>query len=200
MVINFLFFVFSFLILLSSLMVVVVQNSVYSVLFLVLSFVSSAGLLLIFECEFLALMFVIVYVGAIAVLFLFIVMMLDIKIVSSNKDTIKYFPVGLILGSIFSLEILVIVNENFKKNFYSSSVNNNYYVNWFDKLDKFSDIESLGQLIFTQYVLQFLIAGNILLLATIAVVVLTINTNSKQKTQNIFKQISRTHRNVLLLT
>ena len=200
MVINFLFFVFSFLILLSSLMVVVVQNSVYSVLFLVLSFVSSAGLLLIFECEFLALMFVIVYVGAIAVLFLFIVMMLDIKIVSSNKDTIKYFPIGLILGSIFSLEILVIVNENFKKNFYSSSVNNNYYVNWFDKLDKFSDIESLGQLIFTQYVLQFLIAGNILLLATIAVVVLTINTNSKQKTQNIFKQISRTHKNVLLLT
>ena len=200
MVINFLFFFFSFLILLSSLMVVVVQNSVYSVLFLVLSFVSSAGLLLIFECEFLALMFVIVYVGAIAVLFLFIVMMLDIKIVSSNKDTIKYFPVGLILGSIFSLEILVIVNENFKKNFYSSSVNNNYYVNWFDKLDKFSDIESLGQLIFTQYVLQFLIAGNILLLATIAVVVLTINTNSKQKTQNIFKQISRTHKNVLLLT
>ena len=200
MVINFLFFVFSFLILLSSLMVVVVQNSVYSVLFLVLSFVSSVGLLLIFECEFLALMFVIVYVGAIAVLFLFIVMMLDIKIVSSNKDTIKYFPVGLILGSIFSLEILVIVNENFKKNFYSSSVNNNYYVNWFDKLDKFSDIESLGQLIFTQYVLQFLIAGNILLLATIAVVVLTINTNSKQKTQNIFKQISQTHKNVLLLT
>ena len=169
-------------------------------MFLVLSFVSSAGLLLIFECEFLALMFVIVYVGAIAVLFLFIVMMLDIKIVSSNKDTIKYFPVGLILGSIFSLEILVIVNENFKRNFYSNSVITNYYVNWLDKVDKFSDIEALGQLIFTQYVLQFLIAGNILLLATIAVVVLTINTNSKLKNQNIFKQISRTHKNVLLFT
>jgi len=181
-------------------MVVMVQNSVYSVLFLVLSFISSAGLLLIFECEFLALMFVIVYVGAIAVLFLFIVMMLDIKIVSSNKDTIKYFPVGLMLGSIFSLEILVIVNENFKRNFYSNSAITNYYVNWLDKVDKFSDIEALGQLIFTQYVLQFLIAGNILLLATIAVVVLTINTNSKQKNQNIFKQISRTHKNVLLFT
>lgn len=200
MAVNFLFFIFSFIILLSSLMVVIVQNSVYSVLFLVLSFVSSAGLLLIFECEFLALMFVIVYVGAIAVLFLFIVMMLDIKIVSSNKDTIKYFPVGLILGSIFSLEILVIVNENFKRNFYSNSVITNYYVNWLDKVDKFSDIEALGQLIFTQYVLQFLIAGNILLLATIAVVVLTINTNSKLKNQNIFKQISRTHKNVLLFT
>jgi len=200
MAVNFLFFIFSFIILLSSLMVVMVQNSVYSVLFLVLSFVSSAGLLLIFECEFLALMFVIVYVGAIAVLFLFIVMMLDIKIVSSNKDTIKYFPVGLILGSIFSLEILVIVNENFKRNFYSNSTITNYYVNWLDKVDKFSDIEALGQLIFTQYVLQFLIAGNILLLATIAVVVLTINTNSKQKNQNIFKQISRTHKNVLLFT
>lgn len=197
---SFLFFIFSFIILLSSLMVVIVQNSVYSVLFLVLSFISSAGLLLIFECEFLALMFVIVYVGAIAVLFLFIVMMLDIKIISSTKDTLKYFPVGLVIGSIFLLEVLIVINKNFSKNFYASSVSENYYTNWFDKLDKFSDIESLGQLIFTQYVLQFLIAGNILLLATISVVVLTINTNSKQKNQSIFKQISRTHKNVLLLT
>lgn len=200
MAVNFLLFIFSIIILSSSLMVVLVQNSVYSVLFLVLSFISAAGLLLMFECEFLALMFIIVYVGAIAVLFLFIVMMLDIKIVTSNKDAVKYFPVGLTLGGIFLIEILLIVNENFKKNFYSVSEINNVYVNWFDKLDTFSDIESLGQLLFTQYVVQFLIAGNILLLATIAVVVLTINTRSKQKTQNIFKQISRTHKNVLLVS
>ena len=196
---NFLFIVFSLILLVSSLMVVVVQNSVYSVLFLVLSFISSAGLLLIFECEFLAFMFIIIYVGAIAVLFLFIVMMLDIKVINYNKDTLKYFPVGLVIGTIFLLETLIIINKHFKSNFYSNLIYENFYANWFDRLDTFSDIESLGQIIFTQYVLQFLIAGNILLLATVSAVVLTINTSSKKKTQSIFKQISRKQKNVLLV-
>lgn len=200
MIANFLFYVFSTILLLSSLMVIVVQNSVYSVLFLVLSFVSAASLLLLFECEFLALIFVIIYVGAIAVLFLFIVMMLDIKIATSSKDTIKYFPVGFVIGAIFLVEIFLIITENFKSNPYSQTGITNYYVNWYDKLDFFTDIESLGQIMFTQYVLQFLIAGNILLLATVAVVVLTINTNPKNKTQVIFKQVSRNHSNVLLIS
>ena len=186
--------------LLSSLMVIMVQNSVYSVLFLVLSFVSAASLLLLFECEFLALMFIIVYVGAIAVLFLFIVMMLDIKIATSSKDSLKYFPVGLVIGSIFLIEIFLIIGENFKQNTYNQSSISNHFTNWYDKLDTFSDIESIGQILFTQYVLQFLIAGNILLLATVSVVVLTINSSPKNKTQVIFKQISRNHKNVLLVS
>ena len=185
--------------LLSSFMVILVQNSIYSVLFLVLSFVAAASLLLLFECEFIALMFVIIYVGAIAVLFLFIVMMLDIKIATSRKDTLKYFPIGFLIGGLFLLEISYILTKNFEKNLYNQSVSVNYYTNWYDKLDFFSDIESLGQVMFTQYVLQFLIAGNILLLATVAVVVLTINTNTKTKAQIIFKQISRNHKNVLLV-
>ena len=200
MLINILFIFFSSMTLLSSLLVITVQNSVYSVLFLVLSFISSAGILLILECEFLAFMFIIVYVGAIAVLFLFIVMMLDVKITNSNRFLFKYFPIGLIIGIIFSLETLVITNKYFKHNYYSDSIYENSYVNWFDKIDTFSDVESLGQVIFTQYVLQFLVAGNILLLATISVVVLTINTSSNKKTQIIFKQITRSHKNVLLLT
>ena len=183
--------------LLSSLMVIIVQNSIYSVLFLVLSFVAAASLLLLFECEFIALMFVIIYVGAIAVLFLFIVMMLDIKIIASNKDTVKYFPVGFLIGSLFLIEIFYILTKNFEFNLYNESYN--YYINWYDKLDFFTDIEAIGQVMFTQYVFQFLIAGNILLLATIAVVVLTINTRSKSKTQIIFKQISRKFTNVLLV-
>ena len=77
------------------------QNSVYSVLFLVLSFVSAASFLILFECEFIALMFIIIYVGAIAVLFLFVVMMLDVKMAISNKDTFKYFPIGVIIGGVF---------------------------------------------------------------------------------------------------
>lgn len=185
--------------LLSSLMVIVVQNSIYSVLFLVLSFVSAASLLLLFECEFIALMFVIIYVGAIAVLFLFIVMMLDIKISIINRDTLKYFPIGFLIGSLFLLEIFYVLTENFECNMYDHSTLINYYVNWYDKLDFFSDIEAIGQVMFTQYVLQFLIAGNILLLATLAVVVLTINTSTKSKNQIIFKQISRNYKNVLLV-
>ena len=199
MILNLLFYVFSFVMLLSSFMVIIVQNSIYSVLFLVLSFVSAASLLLLFECEFIALMFVIIYVGAIAVLFLFIVMMLDIKIATSKKDTLKYFPIGFLIGGLFLFEISYILTKNFEKNLYNQSVSVNYYTNWYDKLDFFSDIESLGQVMFTQYVLQFLIAGNILLLATVAVVVLTINTNTKTKSQIIFKQISRNHKNVLLV-
>ena len=185
--------------LLSSLMVIIVQNSIYSVLFLVLSFVSAASLLLLFECEFIALMFVIIYVGAIAVLFLFIVMMLDIKIVITSKDTLKYFPIGLLIGSLFSLEIFYILTLNFENNLYDQSILMNFYTNWYDKLDFFSDIEAIGQVMFTQYVLQFLIAGNILLLATVAVVVLTIKTHTTSKTQIIFKQIARNHKNVLLV-
>lgn len=185
--------------LISSLMVIIVQNSIYSVLFLVLSFVSAASLLLLFECEFIALMFVIIYVGAIAVLFLFIVMMLDIKIIAENKDSLKYFPIGFLIGSLFLLEIFYILTENLENNLYDKSSSTNYYTNWYDKLDFFSDIESIGQVMFTQYVLQFLIAGNILLLATIAVVVLTINTSNKSKTQIIFKQIARNYKNVLLI-
>ena len=92
---------FSTILLLSASMVIFAQNAIYSVLFLVLSFTSAASLLVLFECEFIALMFVIIYVGAIAVLFLFIVMMLDIKIVNIRKDALKYFPVGFLIGGMF---------------------------------------------------------------------------------------------------
>ena len=85
MIVNILFYLFSIVLLLSSLMVILVNNSIYSVLFLVLSFIASASLLFLLKCEFLALMFIIIYVGAIAVLFLFVVMMLDIKTISLKK-------------------------------------------------------------------------------------------------------------------
>ena len=198
--INLLFYLFSFITLFSSFMVIIVQNSIYSVLFLILSFVSSAILLVLLECEFLALMFIIVYVGAIAVLFLFVVMMLDLKSIRSSKDSIKYFPVGLTLGTIFLLEIVLILVDNFKINTYSNCTLDNYYSNWYDKIDTFYDIEAIGQVLYSQYVLQFLIAGNILLLATVSVVVLTINFNNNSKTQVIFRQISRNYKNVLLVS
>ena len=200
MIINVLSYVFSSILLLSSIMVISVQNSVYSVLFLVLSFASAASLLVLFECEFIALMFIIVYVGAIAVLFLFVVMMLDIKIAISSKDSFKYFPVGFLIGVIFLLEIFMILKESFVINNYTSEFFFNYYSNWFDKVDNFTEIESIGQIMYNKYVFQFLIAGNILLLAAIAVVVLTLTNEVESKNQIIFKQISRTYKNSILVS
>lgn len=199
MITNLLFYFFSNVLLISALMIIIVQNSIYSVLFLVLSFITSASILFLFECEFIALMFITIYVGAIAVLFLFVVMMLDIKTIYFTKDTLKYFPFGSFIGFVFLIEILLVVSRNFKINPYQNSLLSNFYVNWFDKIDSFTDLEAIGQVLYTYYVLQFLIAGIILLLAVIGSVVLTINTSVKNaKHQVIFKQLSRNYKNVLL--
>lgn len=200
MIINILFYLFSTILLLSSFMVIFVQNSIYSVLFLVLSFISSAGILFLLKCEFLALMFIVIYVGAIAVLFLFVIMMLDLKTTSLIKDTLKYFPFGTLIGGVFLSEILLVVDETFKSNPYSNSLLSNFHLNWIDKIDTFTEIQAIGQVVYTQYVLQFLIAGNVLLLATVAAVVLTINTDkASDKKQIIFKQLSRNYKNVLII-
>jgi NADH-quinone oxidoreductase subunit J len=181
-------------------MVIFVQNSIYSVLFLVLSFISSAGLLLLLKCEFLALMFLIIYVGAIAVLFLFVVMMLDLKIVDLKKDALKYFPFGTVIGSLLLAEILLGINETFTINPYTNSVFSNIYFSWYQRVDVFTEMQAIGQVVYTEYVLQFLIAGNVLLLATIAAVVLTLKTkNDSDRKQIIFRQLSRSYKNVLIV-
>ena len=181
-------------------MVITVQNSIYSVLFLVLSFVSASSLLFLLECEFIALMFIVIYVGAIAVLFLFVVMMLDLKTANLGKDTLKYFPFGSFIGVVFLIELVLIISENFKSNPYNRDLLFNFYTNWYDKIDSLTEIEAIGQILYTHYVLQFLIAGTILLVAAVGAVVLTINTdNSKvNKNQIIFKQLSRNYKNVLI--
>nr|YP_010047265.1 NADH dehydrogenase subunit 6 [Eucampia zodiacus]QPJ79909.1 NADH dehydrogenase subunit 6 [Eucampia zodiacus] len=199
MIINFLFYFFSFSLILSSLMVISVQNAVHSVLFLVLSFISSASLLFLLECEFIALLFIMIYVGAIAVLFLFVVMMLDTKIVNIKKDLVKYFPFGSLIGILFSFEIFLLISKNFTSNSYINSVLYNFHTNWFDKLDTLTELESIGQILYTNYVLQFLIAGNILLLSAIGAVSLTLKTKQSSRKQIIFKQLSRTYKNVLIV-
>ena len=105
MIINSLFYLFSTTLILSSIMVIIVQNTIYSVLFLVLSFLSASSILFLFKCEFVSLIFILIYVGAIAILFLFVVMMLDLKDSNLKKDALKYFPFGLFIGSIFFLKL-----------------------------------------------------------------------------------------------
>jgi len=200
---NILLFIFSTILILSALAIITVQNSIYSVLFLVLNFVTAAGLLFLLECEFLSLLFIVVYVGAIAVLFLFVVMMLDVKILESPKDLFKYVPAGSFIGGIFLIEISLVIGGTFNNNPYNhtkiGSQLSNQRSNLYCKLDFFTDIEVLGQILYSYYIVQFLVAGFILLLAVIGAVVLTMNNNSQNtKKQIFFKQISRNYKTVLL--
>ena len=156
-------------------------------------------LLFLFENEFLALFFLIIYLGAIAILFLFVVMMLDIKTIHLAKDSLKYFPFGSFLGLIFLIEILVVVPSIFEStNPYSTNLLSNYYSDWLNKPDYFTEIISIGHLLYTDYVIQFLLSGNILLVATIGPVALVlVRSMETTRTQVTFKQLSRTYKSVL---
>lgn len=177
-------------------MIITVQNSIYSVVFLVLSFISSAGILFLIECEFFALLFIIVYAGAIAVLFLFVIMMLDVKTITASRDDLKYYPFGLFIGLIAIFQMLNIKSIQYES-FYIDYVLFLKYQDWYEKIDSVTEIESLGQLLYTHYVLQFLIAGLILTLAVIGAVVLTVNISEKKsQSQIISKQLSRKQQNV----
>lgn len=186
------FFFFSISLILSSLLIILELNSIYSILLLVLAFVLATSLLILLECEFMALIFVIIYVGAISVLFLFVIIMLNLKTTNSLKDLVKYLPINNFLVLIFSLELLIIIFENFKSNYYFNSLLFNFNINWFYKLDSITDLEALGQILYTHYVFQFLIVGMILLIAIIGAVTLTFNYKIYYGiTQNSFRQVSR---------
>lgn len=187
-----LYYILSVTLVISSMLVISVNNTVYSVLFLVLCFIASAGLLFLLDCEFMSLIFVVIYVGAIAVLFLFVVMMLDVKVTSSFKDIFKYFPVGMLLCFVFLSELALIFFDSFYVNPYVDSFSSNAHRNWYDKIDSFTDIESLGQILYTHYIYQFLVAGVILLIGVIGSVILTVNYKTPNvKVQNTFRQVSR---------
>lgn len=182
-------------------MIIFSQNSIYSVLFLILSFVSSSIIIFLLECEYISLIFILIYVGAIAVLFLFVVMMLDIKTIYLAKDSLKYFPFGSFLGVVFLSEMLIVVPSIFESNNpYSTNFLTNDYSDWLNKLDYFTEIVSIGHLLYTDYVIQFLLSGNILLLATIGPVTLVlVRSIDIAKPQVTFKQLSRTYDSVLFI-
>ena len=191
---NLLFFFFSISLLLSSLAVVITNNSIFSVLFLVLSFLLSSILLILLECEFLALMLVIIYVGAVAILFLFVLMMLEAKLKNLNKGILLYFPFGLFLNFIFLVILLDSVSNNFTHNTYLNNFLYNNYCSWYSMIDSLMDIEVFGHILYTHFILQFLVVGFILFLALVGVVFLTVNPIYKNyKTQTVFYQLSRNH-------
>jgi len=185
---NLLFYFFSGVLVFSAMMVIVASHSVFSLLFLVLSFLASAFLLFMLECEFLALIFIVIYVGAIAVLFLFAVMMLDAKLQNLSRNLFRHMPLGFLFALVFLVPVL----------YYTlplpgslASVNANKYTNWYDLIDSTFDINAYGEILYSYFVLQFLVVGLILLVVLIGVVYLT-NTYSSNKTvdQSTFKQLS----------
>ena len=185
------------LVLISASMVIISKNSLHSVLFLVTSFLSSSILLFLFENEFLALFFLIIYLGAIAILFLFVVMMLDIKYRELQTSRL-YFPVGIFVGLTLLVEIHGSFSKVFSKTTNVSQLEHNFYLNWYDNLDSLPDLYVFGQIFYTHYVLQILMAGLILYLAVIGVAFLTVKSafnRGDRREQSISRQLSR--RNVL---
>lgn len=185
------FLFFSIILFISSLLVIILQNSIYSVVCLVLSFISSAGILLLLESEFFAFLFMIIYVGAIAVLFLFVVMMLDVKnLPMSKRNTLKYFIFGVFTALSFLLLIILFINNYYESNPYNFNFFSNFLINWYQE-DMIIEVESLGQILYTHYVLQFLVAGLILTLAVLGVVALALNLNKNISISTSVKQVSR---------
>ena len=189
--INLLFYFFSGVLVFSAAMVIVASHSVFSLLFLVLSFISSAFLLFLLECEFLALIFIVVYVGAIAVLFLFAVMMLDAKLQNLTRNLFRYLPVGFLFSLGFLVPVLYQIPSRTSDQM--NLLPEGSYVNWYDLIDSTSDVEVYGQVLYSYFVLQFLVVGLILLVVLIGVVYLT-NTytgvSNRTVDQSTYKQLS----------
>ncbi len=177
----FIFFVFAAITLASATAVITVRNPVYAALFLVLTFFTCAGIWILLEAEFLAITLVLVYVGAVMVLFLFVVMMLDINLTPLNEGFASYLPVAIGVGLIMAVELIMILSRDFfsAENFPKPPGRGAQY----------SNTEQLGELLYTQYLFQFEIAAVILLVAIVAAIGLTMRKRPKTKYQNPSKQV-----------
>ena len=183
-VVNLLFYLFSFIMIASAFMVILSRNPVHSVLFLILCFFNSAGIFLILGAEFLAFILVIVYVGAVAVLFLFVVMMLDVEFKSISSTVISYLPIGMTIGVIVLAELMLVL-FTWKRDY---SVTDNLSITT-DK--EYSNTEIIGLVLYTDNILFFQLAGLILLASMIGAIVLTVNHRPSAKRQDINKQVER---------
>ncbi len=185
-VIQLTFYIFSFVMLLSSLMVISTKNPVHSVLFLILAFLNAAGIFVILHAEFLAMILIIVYVGAVAVLFLFVVMMLDIKTTIEKSNILQYLPIGLFIGFVFIAElVIVLINTKLELS------NMQILSNPLNKFAELSNTKAIGSILYTDYILHFQLAGVILLVAMIGSIVLTLRERTGVKRQSVVEQLSR---------
>jgi NADH-quinone oxidoreductase subunit J len=177
------FYLFSAVAIASAVMVIGSRNPVHSVLFLILAFVNAAGLFVLLNAEFLAMILIVVYVGAVAVLFLFVVMMLDVDFVELRQGFLNYLPVGGLIGVVLLAELVIVLGG------------------WVFAPDAtmatpapvtdVSNTEALGLLIYTRYIYFFQAAGMVLLVAMIGAIVLTLRHRPNVKRQSIAEQVAR---------
>ena len=182
---GFFFYVFSAIAVASAFMVVAAKNPVHSVLFLILTFVNAAGLFLLMGAEFLAMILVVVYVGAVAVLFLFVVMMLDVDFAELKKGAMQYMPLGGLIGLILVVELAMAASVwTLKPAHLEATQSPTPY--------GLTNTEALGHILYTDYVYYFQVAGLVLLVAMIGAIVLTLRRRPGVRRQNISAQNART--------
>ncbi|MFP6713140.1 MAG: NADH-quinone oxidoreductase subunit J [Rhodospirillales bacterium] len=179
------FYMFAAFTIFAGVMVISARNPVHSVLFLILAFFNSAGLFVLLGAEFLAMILVVVYVGAVAVLFMFVVMMLDISLTELREGFLQYLPLGALVGFILVMELGVIAGSwvfapDVEKHFAAPAI-----------AMKTTNTEAIGSLLYTHYVYYFQAAGMILLVAMIGAIVLTHRKREGVRKQNIGEQIAR---------
>ena len=182
------FYIFSIIAVVSAIMVTVSKNTVHSVFFLILDFISISCLFIMIGAEFLGMIMLIVYVGAVAVLFLFVVMMLNVAQQKNewftSQESSGHIPVGLIISAIIFFELIIVVGGwKYKPDLFNT---NNLNIN-----SEVSNTHSLGQVLYTDYIHIFQLSGMILLVAMIGAIVLTFRQRSGVKKQSYIKQISR---------
>ena len=176
------FYILAFTAIAAAFMVVASRNPVHSVMFLILTFFAAAGLFILMGAEFLALLLVMVYVGAVAVLFLFVVMMLDVDFVELKQGFLTYIAPGMALAGILLAEMILVGAA-----YFTGQTKTVVPVN-----PETSNLEAFGEVLYTQYAGAFEAAGLILLVALIGAVVLTMRTRTGVRTQNAMDQIART--------
>jgi NADH-quinone oxidoreductase subunit J len=184
------FYLFAAVAIASGLMVISARNPVHSVLFLILAFFNSAALFVLMGAEFLAMILVIVYVGAVAVLFLFVVMMLDINFAELREGFLKYLPFGALIGLILLVELVFVIGA-------WAIVPTAALTPTVPPDAGVTNTEALGRLIYTEYVYLFQAAGVVLLIAMIGAIVLTLRQRVGVRRQRVAEQVSRRREEVL---
>lgn len=180
------FYMFAAILIFSALMVITAKNPVHSVLFLILAFFNAAGLFVLLGAEFIAMILVIVYVGAVAVLFMFVVMMLDINFADLRKGAMQFIPLGLLIGGILLAELFMMYST---WDFAPEAINN---LDAAHVAGQGSNTRALGQILYTDYVFPFQVSGLILLVSMIGAIVLTHRRRADVLRQRVGDQVERT--------
>ena len=183
------FYLFAAVTVAAAFMVIVARNPVHSVLFLILTFFNAAGLFVLIGAEFLAMILVVVYVGAVAVLFLFVVMMIDIDFVELRQGFLQYVPIGAVIGLILVAELILVIGANSAGG--GATAAGSVLSSSFPPVSDVSNADALGLLIYTEYAYLFEAAGMVLLVAMIGAIVLTLRQRPGVRKQNISAQVSR---------